>query len=58
MVNHWKLKKYIDLYNVVNHLSVIPFLNNNIRCETIVWKTYYNFLLKIKGILDGGKCNT
>ena len=51
LVNYCTPWKSIELYNTVNHLFVLPALNENRRYKSIVWKNYQNQTLKIKGVL-------
>ena len=53
LVNHWTPQNPIGFYDAQNKLFVLPGLNNNRTFDTIFWKTYYKWLLKINIILDG-----
>ena len=54
----WTQHKYIDFYNVVNNLFLLPDLNNIIRYKIIVWNTYIKLPIKINGVLCNEKYAT
>ena len=58
LVNCCTPLKYIGLYNATNQFFVLPVLNKKIRYNSIVWKTYHNNPLKIKGVLVEEKYTT
>ena len=48
----WTEREAIDIYDAVKHMFMFPSLKKR-RYGTIVWKTYYNLLVKRKGVLLG-----
>eukprot|EP00957_Ditylum_brightwellii_P004892 372767-Ditylum_brightwellii.AAC.1 len=51
IVKDWMPRKVLDLYQYTKHMFYFPNMNTNAtrQYETIVWKTYYNLLVKRKG---------